>query len=166
MARVQQKTKQEGTKRKPKVFAENLGIDHLVQLSNDIAAKHENALQERVDRAKDKQSWIKEKNRRKNGMNAKQDNAAAKEKTDKQHSDTTERPSSKPLTKSNIRAGLVAAQREKTRMRKEARKVAQKATKNIQAKKRRADIKPQEEDTQEPETEILKAPKKRVSFAA
>lgn len=95
MARIQQKSKPEPSKRKPKVFSESLGIDHLVQLSNDIAAKHENALQERVDRAKDKQSWIKEKNRRKNGMNAKQDYITAKEKTDKQHSDTTS--SSKPI---------------------------------------------------------------------
>jgi hypothetical protein len=97
MARIQQKPKQEKTKRKPKVFSESLGIDHLVQLSNDIAAKHENTLQERVDKAKDKQSWIKEKNRRKNGMNNKQNNVSAEDKSNRQNSDTTERPSSKPL---------------------------------------------------------------------
>jgi len=97
MARVQQKPKQEKIKRKPKVFSESLGIDHLVQLSNDIAAKHENTLQERVDKAKDKQSWIKEKNRRKNGMNNKQNNVSAEDKSNRQNSDTTERQSSKPL---------------------------------------------------------------------
>jgi hypothetical protein len=51
-------------------------------------------------------------------------------------------------------------------MRKEARKIAQKATKSLPTKRRRADVKPQEEDSHEAEPQERKTPKKRVSFAA
>lgn len=105
MAKSEKREKRENVKRKPKVFSESLGIDHLVQLSNDIAAKHENAMQTRVDKAKEKQSWLKEKNRRKNGgggtskihETAKGDNDIQKEGPIKQQSNMAERMTNKPL---------------------------------------------------------------------
>lgn len=101
--------------RKKKIFSESLGLDHLVQLSNQIAGDHADKLQQRVEKAKDKQAWEKERNRQRNG--------------DKSRADTrldVHKSGPSPLSKSSHRASLVAKQREKSKMRKEARKAAKK----------------------------------------
>lgn len=50
-----------GSGKRKKVFAESLGTAHLVELSNSIANSHSNTLKERVDKAKSKAAWQKEK---------------------------------------------------------------------------------------------------------
>jgi len=54
-------SKSGGEGKKKKVFPESLGKDHLVALSNTIADSYSSKLQERVDKAKDKAKWEKEK---------------------------------------------------------------------------------------------------------
>lgn len=49
-----------------KVFAESLGMDHLLKLSSEIAQVQSTKLQGRVDRVRDKQAWQKEKNQKRN----------------------------------------------------------------------------------------------------
>lgn len=53
--------KKTGNGKQKKVFAESFGTAHLVELSNSIANSHSTMLKERVDKAKSKAAWQKEK---------------------------------------------------------------------------------------------------------
>jgi hypothetical protein len=55
------KSKSGGEGKKKKVFAEDMGKAHLIELSNTIAESHSSKLKERIDKAKDKARWVKER---------------------------------------------------------------------------------------------------------
>lgn len=50
-----------GSGKKKKIFSESLGKEHLLSLSKSIAEKQASRLQDRVNRAKEKSSWEKQK---------------------------------------------------------------------------------------------------------
>lgn len=58
---MNKKSKSGGEGKRKKVFAEEMGTAHLIELSNTIAESHSSKLKERIDKAKDKARWIKDK---------------------------------------------------------------------------------------------------------
>jgi hypothetical protein len=54
-------SKSGGEGKKKKIFSESLGKEHMIELSNAIADSYSSKLQERVDKAKGKAKWEKDK---------------------------------------------------------------------------------------------------------
>jgi hypothetical protein len=114
------KTKSGGEGKKRKVFPESLGKEHLINLSNSIADSQSLKLQERVEKAKEKAQWEKDKR-----VEKMRNKAGLKEPYKRDSGYTNELKGKKqPMSKSSIRASLVAKQREKAKHRKEVRKAA------------------------------------------
>lgn len=60
-SKAERKPKSGGEGKKRKVFAESLGTSHLIELSNSIAESQSLKLKKRLDKAKSKAKWVKEK---------------------------------------------------------------------------------------------------------
>ncbi|UZJ51833.1 hypothetical protein CBS101457_001153 [Exobasidium rhododendri] len=115
-------SKSGGEGKKKKIFSETLGKDHMIELSNSIADSYTSKLQERVDKAKGKAKWEKEKRvekmKSKAGVKDSGNDVVTAPKKDEM------KGKKQPLSKSSIRASLLAKQREKAKQRKDARKAA------------------------------------------